>query len=470
MAEKNEGPTLVRDLNTRLSAAETNRANAPAPIVVANGPIFTGGEDFALLEGHGLLIEDGRVAKIAPIDELPSVNARTIDARGKLVMPGLINAHMHFYSTLVRGLGKAAPAHDFNGMLRNLWWRLDRTLTLEDTYYSALLMMLSAVRRGTTTLVDHHASPGAIPGSLERIARAGMETGLRIGLAYEISDRDGPQAAAAGLAENAAAVGFCREQGGEHLRGLVGLHASFTLSDETLARAAALAADLDVGCHIHAAEAASDQEDCLARHGMRVIERLGRRGILGAKTIAAHAVHVDRAEIETLAATGTMVVHNPQSNLNNAVGIADIVAMKAAGVLVGLGTDAMTVDMLEELRVALWAQHYGRRDPAQGFMEATGALFSGNPAIAERTWGLPLGRIREGGPADVILVDYDPPTPLDAGSVLGHLVFGVSQSAVDTTIVAGRVLMENKALTLDIDEAQVAARSRELAAALWQRF
>lgn len=474
MAGKTGAP-LARGFKARASAAEMSpraKPGAPTaePLLIINGPVFTGGEDFTLLEGHGLLIEDGRVAKIAPLAEIPSQGARRIDARGKLVMPGLINAHMHFYSTLVRGLGKAAPAHDFNGVLRNLWWRLDRKLTLEDTYYSALIMMLAAVRRGTTTLIDHHASPGAIMGSLERIARAGMETGLRIGLAYEISDRDGPQASAEGLAENAAAVRFCREQGGEYLRGLVGLHASFTLSGETLDRAAALAADLGVGCHIHCAEAASDQEDCIARHGVRVVERLRRRGILGPKTIAAHAVHVDGSEIETLAATRTMVVHNPQSNLNNAVGIADITAMKAAGVLVGLGTDAMTVDMLEELRVALWAQHYGRRDPAQGFMEATGALFSGNPAIAERIWGLPLGKIREGGPADVILVDYDPPTPLDAGSVLGHLVFGVSQSAVDTTIVAGRVLMENKALKLDIDEERAAARSRELAAALWQRF
>ncbi|MBM3293707.1 MAG: putative aminohydrolase SsnA [Candidatus Aminicenantes bacterium] len=439
-------------------------------LLIANGPIFTGGEDFDLLEGHGLLIGDGRVAKIAPLTEIRSENARLLDARGKLVMPGLVNAHMHFYSTLVRGLGKAAPARDFGEVLRNLWWRLDRKLTLEDTYHSALLMMLAAVRRGATTLIDHHASPGAITGSLDRIARAGTETGLRIGLAYEISDRDGPEAAAEGLAENAAAVRFCREHGGEHLRALVGLHASFTLSDETLDRAAALAAERGVGCHIHAAEAAGDQEDCRTRHGLRVVERLRRRGILGPKTIAAHAVHVDRAEVETLAASGTMVVHNPQSNLNNAVGIADIVAMKKAGVLVGLGTDAMTVDMLEELRVAIWAQHYGRGDPSQGFGEATGALFAGNPAIAERVWGLPLGRIREGGPADVVLVDYDPPTPLDKASVLGHLVFGASQSTVDTTIVAGRVLMENKRLKLDIDEERVAVRSRELAAALWERF
>ena len=447
-----------------------NMAMQAERLLIVNGPIFTGGPDFALLDGHGLLLEDGRVAKIAPLRKLRSQGTRLIDARGKLVMPGLINAHMHFYSTFVRGLGKATPAHDFNGVLRNLWWRLDRKLTLDDTYYSALLMMLAAIRRGTTTLIDHHASPGTIPGSLERIAQAGLQTGLRIGLAYEISDRDGPQAATEGITENAEAVLSCRERGGEHLRALVGLHASFTLSDKTLARAATLAADLGVGCHIHCAEAASDQEDCLARHGVRVVERLRRHSILGPKTIAAHAVHVDASEIETLAATKTMVVHNPQSNLNNAVGIADIVAMTAAGVLVGLGTDAMTVDMFEELRVALWAQHYGRRDPAQGFMEATGALFSGNPVIAERIWGLPLGRIREGGPADVILIDYDPPTPLDAGSILGHIVFGVSQSAVDTTIVGGRVLMENKALKLDIDEERVAARSRELAAALWQRF
>ena len=439
-------------------------------LLIVNGPIFTGGADFELLDGHGLLLESGRIAKIAPERKLRSQGARLIDARGKLVMPGLINAHMHFYSTLVRGLGKAEPAHDFNGVLRNLWWRLDRKLSLEDTYDSALIMMLAAIRRGTTTLIDHHASPGAIPGSLERIARAGLETGLRIGLAYEISDRDGARAIAEGLAENAEAALFCRERGGEHLRAMVGLHASFTLSNETLTRAAMLAADLNIGCHIHCAEAESDQKDCLARHKMRVVERLERRGILGPKTIAAHAVHVGRAEIEILAATKTMVVHNPQSNLNNAVGIADIVTMTAAGVLVGLGTDAMTVAMLEELRVALWAQHHNRRDPSPGFMEATGALFTGNPAIAERIWELPLGRLREGAPADVILVDYDPPTPLDAGSALGHIVFGVSQAAVDTTIVGGRVLMENKALKLDIDEARVAARSRELAAALWRRF
>jgi putative selenium metabolism protein SsnA len=439
-------------------------------LLIVNGPIFTGGADFELLDGHGLLIEGGRVAKIAPAAELPSSGVRRIDARNKLVMPGLISAHMHFYSTLARGLGKAAPAHDFDEVLRNLWWRLDRKLTLEDTYISAQLMMLAAVRKGTTTLIDHHSSPGAILGSQERIAQAGLETGLRIGLAYEISDRDGAQAAAEGLAENADAVRLCRDKGGEFLRALIGLHASFTLSDETLDLAAALAADLGAGCHIHCAEAASDQDDCRTRHGVRVVERLRRRGILGPKTIAAHAVHVDRAEIETLAATGSMVAHNPQSNLNNAVGIADITSMTAAGVLVGLGTDAMTVDMLEELRVAVWAQHFGRRDPAQGFLEATGALFSGNPAIAERVWGFPLGRIREGGPADVILVDYDPPTPLDTGSILGHLVFGVSQSTVDTTIVAGRVLMESRKVKLDIDEERAAARGRELAEALWRRF
>ncbi len=447
-----------------------NKDGQAERLLIVNGPIFTGGGDFDLLHGHGLLLEGGRVAKIAPLRELPSRAVRRLDARGKMVMPGLINAHMHFYSTLVRGLGKAEPAHDFGAVLHNLWWRLDRKLTLDDCYYSALLMMIAAVRHGTTTLIDHHASPMSIAGSLERIAQAGGETGLRIGLAYEVSDRDGPEAASAGLEENADAVRFCREKGGEHFRALVGLHAAFTLSDETLDRAATMSADLGVGCHIHVAEAESDQAFNLERYGLRVVERLRRRGILGPKMIAAHAVHVDRAEIETLAASGAMVVHNPQSNLNNAVGIADIVAMKAAGVLVGLGTDAMTVDMLEELRVALWAQHYGRRDPARGFTESTGALFSGNPAIAERIWGLPLGRIRAGGPADVVLTDYDPPTPLDAGSVLGHLVFGVSQSAVDTTIVAGRVLMENKKLTLDLDEERIAARSRELAAALWKRF
>lgn len=439
-------------------------------LLIKNGTLVTFGNPCRVLGGQALLLEGDRVARIAPAAEIPGPFDREIDARGKLVLPGLVNAHMHFYSTLVRGLGKAAPSGCFREVLENLWWRLDRKLTLDDVEVSAKVILLDAIRKGTTTLVDHHASPGAVTGSLARIAKAVKETGLRSCLCYEVSDRDGAAVAAEGLEENAA---FARESAAANdpqLRALCGLHAAFTLSDETLAKASRLGHDLGVGFHVHVAEAASDVASNLERFGKSPAARLVAHGILGPGSIAAHAVHCDEPDRDLLAASGAWVVHNPQSNLNNAVGIADVLGLARRGVPVGLGTDAMTVGMLEELRVGLWAQHLRQENPSCGFMELTGALFVRNPEIASVLWGFPIGTLAEGAAADVILVDYLPPTPLNDDTVLGHLVFGVSQAAVDTTICGGRVLMEGRKLEIDVDEAALASESRRLATALWERF
>ena len=227
---------------------------------------------------------------------------------------------------------------------------------------------------------------------------------------------------------------------------------------------------LGTGFHVHVAEALSDQQHSQQKHRLRVVERLNNFGILGPTSIAAHCVHVNRRELDLLAETQTAVVHNPQSNMNNAVGVADVVAMAKRNVLVGLGTDAMTTNMLEELRAALWAQHLRAQNPSVGFSEVVNALFSNNPKIAGRIFNLPLGELRVGCVGDVVLIDYDPPTPLDDSNTFGHMVFGISQATVDTTIVGGRVLMENKRLTLDLDEPRINARARELAAKLWQRL
>ena len=251
---------------------------------------------------------------------------------------------------------------------------------------------------------------------------------------------------------------------------LFGLHAAFTLKDSTLEKAAKLGHELGAGFHIHVAEAQSDQDYSQRHYRKRVVERLNQFGILGPQSIAAHCVHVNRREMDLLADTGTAVVHNPQSNLNNAVGIADVPTLMQGGVLVGLGTDAMTTNMLEELRVALWAQHIRARNPSVAFGEVVTALFGNNPRIASRALRVPLGELREGCVGDAVIVDYDPPTPLEAANVFGHLVFGISQAAVDTTIVGGRVLMESRRLTLDLDEPRINARARELASKLWKRL
>jgi putative selenium metabolism protein SsnA len=453
-------------------------------LLIENGTVLVTGKKPAVLTGHSILIENGLISRIGAKNRMPRFIGQRIDASGKVVMAGFINAHTHLYSAFALGLTNFKPAKDFNQVLKHLWWRLDSALTTKDCYYSALVALLASVRHGTTTLIDHHASPNAVSGALQAVAQAVRETGLRACLCYEVSDRNGLAIAVEGLRENAA---FIRETqrapgGGEavkdggpqmpppQLAALFGLHASFTLRNSTLERAAALGHELGAGFHIHVAEAESDQQDAWQRHGLRVVERLENHGVLGAKTIAAHCVHVNAKEVQVLAETGTAVVHNPQSNMNNAVGVADIVGMNKRGVLVGLGTDAMTSNMLEEQRSAVWAQHLAAKNPSTGFPEAINALFLNNPAIATRIFGVPVGELREGAAGDVVLLDYDPPTPLTTENLYGHVLFGLSQAVVDTTIVGGRVLMKNRRLTLNLDENRINARAREQAKNLWKKL
>jgi putative selenium metabolism protein SsnA len=440
------------------------------PLLIENGTVLSTGGTPRVLRRHSILIEDGLITRVAPPGRFGRFAGRRLDAAGKVVLPGLINAHTHCYSTFARGLTGIKPVQDFTGVLKNLWWRLDSALTTEDCYDSALIALLDSVRHGTTTIIDHHASPRAVAGSLAAIERAVDETGLRACLCYEVSDRDGARIAREGLAENAAFIRRCRARDDDRVKALFGLHASFTLSDATLEQARGLGDELNTGFHIHVAEAQSDQDAARRTAGVRVVERLKRFGILGDHSIAAHCIHINQREMDLLAETGTAVVHNPQSNMNNAVGIADVIAMSRRGVLVGLGTDAMTTNMLEELRVALWGQHLMHENPSVGFPEVTSALLANNAAIAGRIFGLRFGELREGGAGDVAIFDYGPPTPLGSANALGHVVFGLSQAQVDTTIVGGRVLMEHRKLTLNIDVERVHARARERARNLWKRL
>ena len=442
----------------------------PNSLLIENGTVLTLGKTSRVLPGHSVLIENGLVAKVAPKQAIKNFRGKRINATGKVVLPGFINAHTHFYSSFARGLTKAKLSKNFTEVLKNLWWRLDSALTTGDCYYSALIALLSSIRHGTTTLIDHHASPGAVTGSLDAIERAVRETGLRACLCYELSDRDGARIAKEGLAENAKFIRQCQRQNNSRVKALFGLHASFTISDATMEKAASLGHELHTGFHIHVAEAQSDQDWALRHCGGRVVERLKQFGILGPHSIAAHCIHVNGREMDLLAETGTAAVHNPQSNLNNAVGIANVVELAKRGVLVGLGTDAMTANMLEELRVALWGQHLRAEHPSVGFGEVTGALLANNPKIAGRIFGLRFGEICEGAAGDIAIFDYDPPTPLEGENVFGHLVFGISQTEADTTICGGRVLMANRKLALNLDEARVNARARELAKNLWNRM
>ncbi|MFH1726615.1 MAG: amidohydrolase family protein [Elusimicrobiota bacterium] len=273
-------------------------------LLIKNGIIATLGDDNKVLYGHSVLCEDGRIKKIGKSSEFNGGYDKVIDAHGKAVMPGFINAHMHFYSTMVRGLGKAKPSKDFKEVLENLWWRLDKKLVLDDCYYSALLPLIDAVKRGTTALIDHHASPYAARGSLDRIAEAVKRVGLRASLCYELSDRDGEKIAQDGIDENVEFIKRCEKDKDEKLKALFGLHAAFTIGDKTMGKAAEAGRSLGAGFHVHTAEAHSDQDYNQANFGMRVVERLNKFGVLGPKSIAAHCVHVNDKELDILRRPG----------------------------------------------------------------------------------------------------------------------------------------------------------------------
>jgi putative selenium metabolism protein SsnA len=437
-------------------------------ILIKNAILVTMEEPNRILTNHAILVEGGIIQKILPQKSATRIKARTIDAAGKIVMPGFINAHTHFYSSLARGLTGTAPAKNFRQVLSHLWWRLDRSLTLEDCRVSALVAGIDAIRHGTTTVFDHHASPHAVAGSLDAIAEAVRDLGLRACLCYEVSDRDGRKTAEAGIEENVRFLDRCRDGGESHLRALFGLHASFTLGARTLRRCVSAAAPRGAGFHIHCAEDAMDQRITKKYFIRSVVQRLSDEGILGPKTLCAHAVHLDDREWNLLARSGTVVIHNPQSNMNNAVGIMDLAQATRKRVLVGLGTDAMTGNMLEELRGAIWAQRLRQKDPSAAFGTAIDVLIRNNQEIANRFFPK-IGQLKEGWQADILCIDYKPPTEFNAASFPGHLAFGLSQAAVDMTMIGGKILMQDRKL-LCLDEEKVAAEARMRSAALWSRL
>ncbi|HSJ54544.1 MAG TPA: putative aminohydrolase SsnA [Anaerolineae bacterium] len=449
-------------------------------MLITNGTLVTMDTPNRVIAGGALYIEDGRIVDLGPSIELEArygaQSGERLDARGRLVLPGIICAHTHFYGAFARGMSlPGEPASNFPEILERLWWRLDKTLWPEDVHYSALVCLVDAIRHGTTTLIDHHASQGEIVGSLDQVASAVEQAGVRACLCYEVTDRDGPEAMRAGIAENVRFLWRVRNHelgSDQRLAATFGLHASLTLSEETLETCVAAARPLDTGFHLHVAEDKADVQDSLRKSGLRVVERLQKFGVLGPKTIAAHGVHVDRIETEILLDSGTMVVHNPRSNMNNAVGTADLPWMLHIGIPVGLGNDGFSNNMFTEMHAAYLLHRHASGDPRTlPGDQVLQMLWSHNPAIARTFFpglGPEFGHLAAGAPADVILVDYHPPTPLSAGNLPWHTIFGIDGTSVDTTIVGGRVLMRDGEL-LTLDQEAIAAKARELAARLWQR-
>ena len=444
-------------------------------MIVTNGIIVTWEKPNRILIDHAILIKDGIIKSIEPQQNLLDANPEeeNLDARGQYVLPGNICAHTHFYGAFARGMAiPGRPPKDFPEILQKLWWPLDKSLTFEDIRASALVMLVDAIRNGTTTLIDHHASPNAIQGSLDVIAEAIDESGLRGVLCYEVTDRDGGGKSKDGIEEN---VRFIERANREKIAGgrvgaTFGLHASLTLSEETL-DACRQAAPEGTGFHIHVAEHEADEYDSIAKSGMRIVDRLHRHQILGPRSIVAHAVHVDAREVNLLAESGTWVTHQPRSNMNNGVGVSEVESMMRAGVGVCLGTDGFPHTMWEEWKMTYFLQKVWHRDPRRmSALDVVEMAIYNNASLANQFFsGPPLGNIQPGACADLIFVNYHPHTPVTVENLPWQIVFGFNESMVTSMIVGGKLLMQDRKI-LSLDEEAITAHARELAPAVWKRY
>ncbi len=442
-------------------------------MLITHARVATLGAEPNLIQDGAVWIRDGVIEAVDTTEALVAQypNAEIWDAQGQLLMPANLCGHTHFYGALARGWSyPGPPASHFSEILERLWWRLDKALTAEDIRASAEVCLLDAIRHGTTTLIDHHASANAITGSLDIIAEAVKAAGVRAALCYEVTDRDGPARMQAGIDENVRFLTRIRHNPDPHLGASFGLHASLTLSPATLDQAVEAAAGLNTGFHLHAAEGIEDVEDSLAKYGTRVIHRLHKAGILGERTIVAHAVHVNDAEIDVLAETGTWVTHHPRSNMNNAVGFASVSRMLNQGVNVALGNDGFSNNMMAEMKTTYLGHKLVQQDPRA--MPADRVFNLAYPANAEMSqifWpDVRLGEIAPGATADLILIDYKPTTPLTVANLPWHMIFGYEASAITATVSAGRILMRDRKL-LTLDEEAITHRAQGLAQALWER-
>lgn len=437
-------------------------------ILIQNVRIMQTRPPFDVSEGMDVLIDGHRISKIGKGLSLSS--GRTIDGEGKTLIPGNVCAHHHYYSGLSRGmLVSAGPQTDFIQVLKEWWWRLDRALDEESCYYSSLICSLDAIASGTTTAIDHHASPSYISGSLSAISRGMEEVGIRGATCYEVTDRnDGMKEVEEGVKENirfAHEVSDRRKKGEDVLcEAMIGGHAPFTLPEKALDLMSDACKETGRGMHLHIAE---DKYDAIWSHhfyNKDIVKRLDDHHLLSSNTLLVHGLHINHDEIDLLNERGCFFAHNGRSNMNNHVGYCkDLPLIKK----LVLGTDGCGGNMFEEIKI----DFFKHKDAGLPWWPSDflAALNRGNELVEsvfadDRKWGM----VKEGYEADLVLLDYRNPTPLVKENAAGHFVWGMSSNAVHSVIVNGRLVLDNRTFP-GIDVEEVYAKAAEVAKKVWKR-
>lgn len=434
--------------------------------ILHSGTVVTGGKQNNIIENGAVVWENNKILAIGDEKEFLNrfADADRINANGGIIFPAFINAHHHIYSAFARGLSiPNNTPNNFLAVLEGTWWNIDRHLTNAMTRYSAYMTFIECIKSGVTTVFDHHASFGEIAGSLSEIAEVSTELGVRSCLCYEISDRDGEQKAKQSVLENVRFAKECENDKSGLLSALCGMHASFTISEKTMTFARE---QMDNGFHIHVCEGIYDRDDCERLYHESVISRLKRHDILGENTICGHCVYLTPEDRQILADTNTAVVHNPQSNMGNAVGVTDVLKLFNSGVTVGLGTDGFTSDMLESMKHANVLIKHENKHPSVGWNETFDMALTNNALLANRHFNGEFGELKEGANADIIVSDYKPFTPLTTNNFQGHMLFGMNGRNIVTTIGNGKILMKNREL-LTVDEEKVRFECQKQSKELW---
>lgn len=412
------------------------------------------------VERGDLRIKDGWITETGP-NLTAQPNEKVMEGKGAWLIPGLVCGHTHLYSALSCGMPMPASAPiSFGDMLDKVWWRLDRALDKESVIVSGLVGGIAALRVGVTTVIDHHASPNAIEESLLSLDDALGDVGLRRVLCYEVTDRGGEERANAGLKAHEELLSRPVGKSSDGQRAvMIGAHANFTLSDETLRRCAELSKHAGVGLHIHVAEA---MDDAILINENPVL-RLDRLGALQPGSILAHCVHTSSDDLKRIHDAGCWVTHQPRSNMNNSVGYAPVQNFSSQTFL---GTDGIGADMLTELQTA-W---YQGQEAKLGWSPQQWLSFFHNASnFASQQLGVPLGELKPGSVADLVWLDPPPGPPLTASNLAAAVIFRFSPHQIRHVMVGGSWKLWNQ-VPLSVDSAELQLRAESVATDIWRRM
>lgn len=400
--------------------------------------------DFESYIENGFVLFDEKIIEVGSMKAFNNMSYEIIDGSGYLVMPGLVTGHTHIYSTFARGMSVPFHPLNFQDILDQLWWKMDRQIDLETTYYSGIVSAVDHVKNGVTTMIDHHASGADILGTLEVLKRAVCDSvHIRGVFAFETSDRFNVDRA---IKEN---ISFNKLYGSPFTKGLFGLHASMSLSEETLKKVKASLDDMPI--HIHVAESVMDEKDSLDKYNERIINRLNRHGLLNKNSIIAHAIYVDDEELKLIKEHDCVIAVNFTSNMNNSVGVPPLKSFRDHDIKVIVGNDGISSAMTTEYLSLYYATHLLDQTPNLFGLNELKKLIEDTYQYTNQILDVNLGKIKKGFEADLLMVPYLPPTPMTLDNALGHLFFGLFHSFKPKHVfVAGMQVVDNYEVSNDL--------------------